>query len=58
MPKAKQPTTKTIVLEVETTGTARDLKKRDQWQNALQALGYTDAKVRQVSVQVSDRTKG
>ena len=57
MPRTKKPTTKTIILEVETTATARDLKKREQWEPVLEALGYPDAKVRQVSVQVSDQTK-
>lgn len=57
MPRTKKPTTKTIVIEVENTATARDLKKKDQWQSALIALGYKDSQVKQVSVQVADRTK-
>lgn len=57
MPKSKTSTTKTIIIEVENTATVRDLKKREQWEQALCALGFKDSKVKQVTIQVADATK-
>lgn len=53
--RARKVTTKTVVLEVETTATADALRSMT-WEEAILRTDPR-AKVRQVTVQVADRTK-
>lgn len=53
---ARKPKTKTVIIEVETSASNAKLEDHRMWLAAVQLLDAKGA-VRQVTVQVADRTK-